>query len=466
MDTQNRQLVRQHDVPTAYRVARAIFRLGVWLFLPRLRLLNPEKLEQRGPTILLVAHPSALRTAILLVAAADRQIHCLLPAKQVRSVWGKLAVRMLGVETYDSLAEEENVLLNPYLSILIDQGAIALFSDQVPQSDGQGTPVADFAARLSLETTLPGQGQVQPTLCPIHWFLRSERRGSEPLIYVDGPIQAQRFLPRIGENVDEACQHLAKTVEHAMATNVFALAAQEKQLFSRDLEDLSREFLEEQWSRQPEWKQQPEDMHLSSFVKMWIDDQNRTDPAQLVELRESLNDYAEARRRCLMERLVIEQSGEWQESGLHVAVAWVETVLGFPVALYGLLNHLPAGIVLWVSGLLKKSVRRDPKAEWLLRSFIVLSFYTGQVYLAHSLWGRATAGYYALTLPISGAYLWRYWWLSRHRTRVLKMKALLPTRIARALRKREKILKSFDREIESSPQTPSLPYQRPANLAE
>lgn len=466
MDTQNPVPVRSRDVPAAYRVARAIIRFGVWLFFPKLRLVHQEKLDQPRPTILLVTHQKSLAFALLLVAAADRQIHCLLPSGQMHGIFRKLAGRVLGMQTYDSLSEEQDSLLNPCLSILIDQGVIALFTERLPWNDGQRAPVADFAARLSLATTLPGQGVIQPILCPVHWFLRTERRGSEPLICIGGPIQAQPFLPRVGEDVAEACRHLAETVENAMDANVFALTAPEAELFGRELEGLSREHLEEQWSRRPDWKQQVEDLRLSSFVKTWIKEQNRTDPAHLVELRESLKDYRRAHRQCSLGEDVIETSGSWQASAFRLAAAWVETVLGFPVALYGLLNHIPAGVVLSVSGLLKNSPKRDPKVEWLLRIFIVLSFYTAQVYLVHSLWGRATAGYYTLTLPVSGAYLWRYRWLGRHRTRVLVLKALLPARTARLLRRREKILGIFDREIECSPQSPGLPYGRSPNLAE
>lgn len=466
MNTQNPLSVQSRDIPAAYRVARAILRLGVRLFFPKLRMLNREKIEQGGPAILLVNHPQSLAAALLLVAALERPVHCLLPSRQVGGTFGKLARMVPGIRLYDSIAEEQDSLLHSCLSVLEDQGIIALFAGPMGQNGGQPAPASAFAARLSLEAILRGQAQMEPALYPVHWFLRSERRGSEPLIYVDGPIEVQPFLPRIGEDVAEAPRRLAEIVQRAMGANVFALAGPEEARFTREVEGLSREHLEEQWSQRPEWKQRVEDLQISSLVKSWIEEQNRTDPARLVELREAMDGYREARRQHSMGQLVIETSGAWQTSSLHTAAAWVESVLGFPVALYGLVNHIPAGIVLSISGLLKTSSKRDPKVEWLLRSFIVLCFYTAQIFLAHQWWGRAAAGYYALTLPVSGAYLWRYRWLVRHRTHVLLLKALLPARTARLLRRRKGILESFDREIERSPQSPAMPYVRSPNPAE
>lgn len=449
-----------------YRVLRAILRFGVWLFIPRFRPLNQEKLEQGGPAMLLITHPRSLPLALLLVAALERPVHCLLPARELRGIFRTLVGMLPGMRTYNSLPEEQDSLLTPCRSVLANEGVIALFGEQFERSDDQRAPVADFAARLSLESILSGQSVTQPAICPVHWFLRTKRRGSEPLMYVDGPIEVRPFLPRIGENVAEAPRRLAEVVQRAMGANVFALTETEAERFSQELQSLSREYLENQWSNRADWKQRLEDFKLSSFVRSWIDKQNRTDPARLVELREAMDSYRESRRRYSMGQLIIEHSGPWQTSSLNVAAAWVETVLGLPVAVYGLLNHIPAGGTLAASGLLKKSLKRDPKVEWLLRIFIVLSFYTIQIFLVHLEWGRAAAGYYALTLPASGAYLWRYDWLVRHRTRPLLLKALLPGRAMRLLRRRKKILETFDGEIERSPQSPVMPYRRSPDLAE
>ncbi|HVB29601.1 MAG TPA: hypothetical protein VNG91_07320 [Terriglobia bacterium] len=466
MGSQNPLRVRPREIPATYRVMRAIVRIFVRVFFPGLRLINPEKLDQSGPAILLVTHPRSLPVALLLVAALDRQVRCLVPSGQLRGVLRKLAGPALGIQAFDSLLDDQNSLLNPCLSVLANQGAIALFAEPFPQDDGQRAPAAGFAARLALETLLQAQGQIQPAIYPVHWFLGPDRRASEPLVYVEGPLHAHHFLPKVGEDVTEASRRLAETIESAISANIFGLAEPELERFSHELEDLSREHLQQQWSQRPDWKQRPEELELSSFAREWLDQQNRTDPARLVELRESLDAYREARRQCSLGQLIVENSGPWQTSVLRVAAAWIETVLGFPIALYGLLNHLPAAIVLSISGLFKHSSKRDPKVEWLLRIFVVLSFYTIQIFLVNFGWGRATAGYYALTLPVSGAYLWRYRWIAQHRARLLFLKALEPARSARLARRRENILGRFGRELERWRQSPGMPGGPSPDLAE
>ncbi len=456
MNPQNPHFVQPRGKPGVYRLTRAILRLGVRLFFPGLRLLNREKLERPGPAILIITHPRSLPVAILLVTSLNHQVHCLVPAKQVRSIFERLVGWALGMEVFESLAGPQESLLNSCLSVLTNQGIIALFDSPFQQHGGPRAPVADFAARLALEAVLPGPGQVEPGLYPVHWYLSAERRRPERLVYIEGPIQAHHFLPKVGEDAAEASLHLAETVQKAIGPNIFGLAEVELEHFRRELEDFSREHLELQWSRHTNWKQQPEELRLSSIATRWLAEQNCADPACLVELRASLDAYREERRRFSMRQFIVEFSGGWQASSVHVAAAWIETVLGLPVALYGLLNHFPAAIALSTTGFLKSSPKRDPKAEWLVRILVVLSFYTIQILLVHFWWGRAGAGYYALTLPVSGAYLWRYRWVWRHRTHVLLFKAQHSARWARLARRREKILDRFTRELERSLQSPGV----------
>lgn len=466
MDSQIPVHVRSHGLPAAYRLMRAVIRFGLRLFFPRLRLINGERLEQPGPAILVITHPRSLPAALLLISALDRRIHCLLPAEELRGTFGKLAAWALGMQTVDLNSEDQTAWLKPWLNVLANQEAIALFAEQLPQNGNSRAPVADFAARLSMEAILRGPEHPYPTIYPVHCFLPMGRRNAAPLMCTDSPITSQDFLPRVAEDLAAASQHLAEAVQYATGANIFGLPETELERFHQEMEGLSREYLREQWAGRPNWKQRPEDFELSTFARKWIANQNRTDPARLVELRESVTAHRGARSRLSMGNLMVETSGPWQGSGSQVAAAWFETVAGIPVAVYGLINHFPALIALRASGLLRHYPKRDPKVEWLWRIFIVLSSYTAQVFLVHFWWGRAVAGYYTLTLPVSGAYLWRYRWLVHRRIHLLVRKALNPVNSARIARQRENIIEMFSHALEHSTQSVAVPGSRPAGLAE
>ncbi|HKT11628.1 MAG TPA: hypothetical protein VJW77_07365 [Terriglobia bacterium] len=465
MDPQSPLRVRPHDGPALYRLVRAAIRIGLRIVSPGLRLLNRERLERPGPAIIVITHPRSLHAALILISSLDRQVHCLLPTAELQGIFAKLAARILGMLAVDLGPEEQQRWLNPCLNALANQEAIALFAGHAPGKGASCAAVSDFAARLSMEAILKGPEHTYPAIYPVHCFLRTGRRKGAPLMCADTPLASRDFLPRVAEDLAAASHHLAEAVQSSIGANIFGLPDPELERFGEEMEGLSREYLREQWSQRPNWKQRPEDFELSTFARKWMADQNRTDPAQLVELRESVRAYREARRRFSLGGLMVETSGAWQASRPWVAAAWIETAAGFPVAVYGLTNHLPALIALRAGGLFRRSSERDPKVEWLWRIFIVLSSYTVQVFLVHFWWGRAVAGYYTLTLPVSGAYLWRYRWLVRRRIHLLAWKVLRSFNSARVARQRENILESFSQALERSAQTAAVPGGRPASLA-
>jgi hypothetical protein len=147
--------------------------------------------------------------------------------------------------------------------------------------------------------------------------------------------------------------------------------------------------------------------------------------------------WREASRRGALHCLETEGAGAWLNTPLGRAVVLLETVLGFPLAIYGLVNHLIALAVLRWTGLLKKETDGDKFTTWLWRGLVILGSYILQVILVAHFWGRRGAGYYLPSLPVSGLYLWRYTWLLPHQSRIafLSMNRSVETAGSTRLRK-------------------------------
>jgi hypothetical protein len=434
------------EIPLRYRLLRGAVRCVLWFFSRKIRLLHGERLAEPNPAILVVNHPDSLIAALVLVAMLDRRLHCLLPSRSIDGFFRSMAARLFGMTSWDPASQGASALWNNSADALASRGIIALFADRSTVDEAESTKADELAARLVMDAVERNADQPCPAVYAVNWFrpFRSRHAG---LIDIDGPV-----LPELPQSLDaerraEAFGAVAAAIQEKLGENIFRFESSEVQRFQDDLEAVMREDLREDWSGRRDWKQSPDEYELSGMIKQWISRKNLTDPGRLAGWRQSVDAYREARRRCSLGQVQVETSGSWHESGLQASLAWIESVLGFPVAAFGLVNHLPAGLILFCSGLLGKPGKRDPKVEWLLRIFIVLSCYTAQVWLVNFWLGRAIAGYYALTLPVSGIYLWRYRWLFRHRTRALVLKAFLPARLARLRRDRKRMLKHMDREF-------------------
>jgi hypothetical protein len=279
---------------------------------------------------------------------------------------------------------------------------------------------------------------------PVHLFLsRSETPSREILIYVDTAMVRPQRRSGDAANQDDMAS-LAADLESRLQENAFQLRPADLDYFLADVEEVLRSGLQEDWASRPDWKQDVEGFGLSRWVTEWVLHTNYLDPGRLVTLREWLDDYRRAKRECALRELVVAGGDSSLGSGWRKALVWCETLVGSPIALYGLLNHLAIGFVLFLAGSFRRRNSRDRAVEWTLRIGVTLVFYVVQIFLVAHWRGRAAAGYYAPSLPVSGAYLLRYAGLVGPRARLLFLSLTIPALKRKTKRLRNALLEELD----------------------
>jgi hypothetical protein len=215
--------------------------------------------------------------------------------------------------------------------------------------------------------------------------------------------------------------------------------------------------LQEDWASRPDWKQDTEGFVLSRLVTDWVKQTNYLHPSRLVTLRKSLDDYRHLQKECALRELMVEGADSPLGSGWRRAILWFETPLGLPIALYGLLNHCVIVLVLFLAGSFKRNNSRARTTVWTIRGAVTLGFYALQIFLVAHSRGRAAAGYYAPTLPISGGYLWRYVELVRPQARLLVISLTIPALKKKIKRLRHALLQELDQMLTSYEEKSSVP---------
>jgi hypothetical protein len=296
-------------------------------------------------------------------------------------------------------------------------------------------------------------------LFPVHFFLlEGHTHARELLIDIDQPETAQVYISRAGRTPQAQVQELAKPLERRCQDNPFRLQPADLAGFLGDLEQALRDDFQEKLASQPARKQKQDGFQLSRLVVEWAEQMNYLHPGLLVSLRESLQAWREARRLGSLHRLEVEGAGAWLSWPVGRSIVWLESVAGFAVAAYGLLNHLVAIAILYLTGLLKKESDWDRITEWLARGLVVLGCYAVEVFLVTRSWGRRAAGYYAPTLPLSALYLWRYAWLLRHRTRFAFLSLNLSAETAKTKRLHKDLLHEINVALNHHAEELGLPH--------
>ncbi len=209
----------------------------------------------------------------------------------------------------------------------------------------------------------------------------------------------------------------------------------------------------------PDWKQKTDGFKLSQFLAECVERINSANPALVVGLRNQLETYKEARRRWSLAQAEVEAAHSWLEPMATRLWYWFESIVGLPIAFYGLVNHLFAWAILKWRGLLdRKESEADPMEQWVLRGLVVVGCYAAQISICAFAFGRATAGYYALSLPFVGGYLWRYRWLARARTRLLLLQARLPRRAEKLRERRRQLVAELNESRDAYAETVGAPH--------
>ncbi|HEV2492144.1 MAG TPA: 1-acyl-sn-glycerol-3-phosphate acyltransferase [Terriglobia bacterium] len=422
---------------TAYRLARGLLRLWFRVYFPKIRLLQIETLPAAGPAVLVVNHPASLLDALILIAAFEPQIDCLVRSDRLRGRLRGFIARAFGMIVYDEDQANWQPALEVCREILAVEGVVTVFAEPEARKPAEPPAFAVRAATLALEAELR-QADLGVALFPVHLYLPvAPSLATEVLIYVDEALAAAQYLRADSGQIPQRARLLAEALDRACRQNAFRLPPKEFARLLGDVEEVLRADLEAEWAARPNWKQSAEGFRLSRFVEESAEQLNALHPGRLIALRESLDRYHETERRSALRQTEIELSGAWVKSPVGRLAGWTESLVGFPVAVYGFVNHIPIALILLATGLLRRNDRRSSTSVWATRGLVVLACYAIGVAWCGRHFGRAAAGYYAASLPLSGAYLRRYAWLLQHRTRLLLSSARtrLDTRTLARLRK-------------------------------
>jgi hypothetical protein len=388
-----------------------------------------------------VSQPPGFLEALILVAAFERPIHCVLPKASAGGALARLVARSLGIILWEDEKTSAEKDMQAASEVLASGGTLVMFADRSPASQGACDAVASTPVSVVWEAESQLAG-LQVTIYPVHLFLPvPPSKSCESLIYVDSP------LARAADHGDDEVLALDSALEARFRENAFQLRPPDLGYFLGDLEEVLQAGLQDDWGARPNWKQDAEGFVLSRLVAEWAKQANYLQPGRLVTLRESLDNYRRLQQQIALRQLEVEAAGSWLHSGLRRAMVWLETLLGFPIALFGLLNHLLIGALLLVAGSFKKNRHRTRSTEWMIRGAVVPGCYALQILLVTHWWGRAGAGYYAPALLVSGAYLGRFWWLVRHQTRLLIISFNIPSLASKAQRLRRTLVAELDQTL-------------------
>jgi 1-acyl-sn-glycerol-3-phosphate acyltransferase len=426
---------------------RNVLRFWFGMFFRRIRVLNIEALSRTGPALLVVNHPPGFADALILNAAFDRPVHCLLEHRYLKSILKRWCARALDMIAYEFEGEDWPAALGNCCEIFARGGLVLVFARQQTVSSEEPASFAPEAAEIAFEAQTYLEREAPLPIHPVNLFLPvPPSQSDEVLISVGSSLVFPEIALKPGVDPEQKIKAVDEELERVCRQNPFRLRPEEIDQLIAGLEGVMREDFAERWARRENWKQRVEEFELSPFLIRLVSQLNYGHPGRLVALNEALQSYHEARRKEALSRFKIETAGNWFRNTGQRWGAWLETLVGFPIACYGLLNSLIAWLVLHLIGSLRKGLWEATAGEWAKRVIVTVICYAGQIALAAHFLPRSEAGYYAPSVFIAGGYLLRYLWLLEHRSHILVQTLGKERRISKLRRMRKALIEELKRD--------------------
>ncbi|HXJ91716.1 MAG TPA: hypothetical protein VMT20_02405 [Terriglobia bacterium] len=393
------------DGSARYRLLRGALRTWLAVSGRSLRVLGTGGVPQSA-AVLYLCPPCSFLDALIMLAGCNRLL-VVVTDREPQSRAQLLLAALLNVVSCGPEPNAWHSALRTSTEVLIGGGIVLVLEAQAASELPGGR--SETAVALACEAwanAFPGQ---TPVILPVHRYY-PRGRGHDIFVHIGRALPLDEQADGL---VDDVRPYVNATLRESCSKAVFALDEGAFTELLSDLEHALQGRLGEQWQDRPAWNQKVDGFRLSSCAVESLRKLNRDDPGSLVALRELSGAQRETRRQQSLADLRFELGRERLSASKRV-LGWTESIIGLPLAFYGLLNHLAAAFLLYVTGLVKRGQQAKPET-WVARALLVLGCYGGQIALVEHVLGRAAAGYYALTLPVSGAYLFRYKWLLRRR---------------------------------------------------
>jgi 1-acyl-sn-glycerol-3-phosphate acyltransferase len=413
-----------------YATVRAIGRFWIWFFFKTVDVRHADRVSERGPVLLCINHPNNLIDSLLVATALRRKVHFLATAALFRNpLVGRFLLACGAIPVYRKqdtpppgdgvgvVGTERNIdAFAACFRTLGAGGLIGIYPEGTTHAEPRVQRIKTGAARIALEYEgrRGGGGEAAGgaalTLVPVGLTFESRKsfRG-RVLVAFGEPVPLGPYAAAYGADAVRAVDALTTSVQIAMEAQVVNVRRLDWDALIRAVDDLYRgELVRELHEERGLALSQIDTIRLSRAIAEAAQHFAEREPDRVEALWQRIQGYrgllweyrvrdeavrARLARPRLRARL---QHGSWAGMGL-------------PLFLYGIVvNGLPYFLPRWISRRLARK-ETDYATTRLLASVVAIPLFWGlETWLVWRLAGALWALAFALSLPLSGLFAYRY----------------------------------------------------------
>lgn len=407
------QPFRTESKPAMYRLTRLVVKLAMAVFFRKIELRNGECVPKRGPIIFVANHPNSIMDALVMGVVTKRKVnyigHVGLFSSKLKS-WFLRSTGVIPVYRREDAPDkmEQNVSMFDACYQALEAGeTIGIFPEGTSDMLRKVKKLKTGAARIILETERRNDYNLGVTVLPVglYFFSRSRFR-SRVLVNIGAPVDLLEFFELNQKDNVQAVQALTDRIQTALEKITVNIQHEELDEFVHDLEILYRDELKAQTPGiSKASKETVAEFFLTQKIAECVEYYHERDPQKLRSIQEKVVAYKRKLDRLHLKDAMLKEQKSFSKLFEQSAFSIAKAVIGFPLALYGVLNNVVPYLL--AEQIAKKFIDERTKilsALLIGGGFVFVLCYAVQVSLVWFFTDELWAGAYFLSLPASGLF--------------------------------------------------------------
>lgn len=403
-----------------YAVLRAVGRLALRWFYRDVEAVGTERIPDRGPVLLASNHPNALVDALVIGCTLRRPVTLTAKATLLGHPITRALLRMTGVvplqrasdaqevgPTKTSDPSRNDIAFAAVLDVLESDGIVLLFPEGKSHSDPSLAPLKTGLARIALMAQDRGLSTV-PIIPVGLTFERKWQPRSRVLMRVGAPIHTTQALPNEHNTVAEITHAIDVGLRDVTLNFETFEEAQRVLAISSTVAQVFGEF-------RPLHTPDPPlavSVHIAqriAAVASRLPDLGTSLRARIVQFLERLDAFEAVLASHDFAASDVQMNTQMAAGVWFGVRETIIGVLGGPFALWGRINHwIPLRIARTIAMKLSRTADEPAMNTIIAGAVAVMGFYVVQIAVIAWQLGWAFASAYAVSLPLSATWDFRY----------------------------------------------------------
>lgn len=438
-----------------YKFLKLLMQGTIQVFFRSITVKNKHLIPEKGPVIILANHPSTFMDPIVIACILPRKIFFLGKAELFRGGLAKwLLPKMNIVPVYrkqddPSLMSKNEETFKKCYEHLENGGAILIFPEGVSITERKLKPIKTGAARIALGAEARNDFKLGVKIINVGLnYANPHKFNRDVFINVEEPIDMASYKNIYQEHEFNATEKLTEDIRAQLESIVISIQDTKVDELVKNIETLYKYNLKK--ARGISGIDYKSDFSITQNIVKAVNYYTEQDAAFVKAIDTRIKNYLESLKEFDLKDQDISRNKEDKSFLVANIRSLIFLIFGFPIYLYGLINNvLPFQIPGWLADKISKTRDFRGAITMVLGMVMFILFYPAQVYIVHQVFYKTLITFcYAISLPISGAFTYYYWYtFDKFRARwvLISLFYKRSKAIAKLISERESIIEEFDK---------------------